>query len=73
MAFGLKFGLVSDLVFLTICVEDVTDQEIKVESDSLYFKGTGGPDKKTHEVHMKFLKEIDTEVLQILKRKPMGS
>jgi len=50
-----------NLVFLTICVEDVTDQEIKVESDSLYFKGTGGPDKKTHEVHMKFFKEIDTE------------
>lgn len=51
----------NNLVFLTICVEDVKDQEIKVESDSLYFKGTGGPGEKTHEVQMKFFKEIDTE------------
>merc|ERR1719300_781626 len=44
-----------------ICLEDCDKPEIKVESDSLYFKGTGGPDKKTHEVSMKFFKEIDTE------------
>merc|ERR1712111_341318 len=51
----------NNLVFLTVCVEDCEKPEIKVEADSLYFKGTGGPDKKTFEVQMKFFKEIDTE------------
>jgi len=50
-----------NLVFLTVCVEDCDKPEIKVETDSLYFKGTGGPDKKTFEVTMKFFKPIDTE------------
>jgi len=51
----------NNLVFLTVCVEDCDKPEIKVETESLYFKGTGGPDKKTHEVTMKFFKPIDTE------------
>jgi len=50
-----------NLVFLTVCVEDCDKPEIKVETDSLYFKGTGGPDKKTFEVTMKFFKPVDTE------------
>jgi len=56
-----KWAQRNNLVILTLCVEDVDKPEIKVESDSLYFKGTGGPGKKTHEVQMKFFKEIDTE------------
>ena len=52
----------NNLVFLTICLEDCNSPDIKVEKDSLYFKGIGGPDKKTHEVTMKFFKEVDPEV-----------
>ena len=54
----------NNLVFLTICLEDCDKEstEIKVETDSLHFKGTGGPDKKPHEVYMKFFKELDPEV-----------
>ena len=51
-----------NLVFLTICLEDCDKPEIKVEADQLHFKGVGGPDKKPHEVTIKFFKEIDTEV-----------
>jgi len=50
-----------NLVFLTICLEDCDKPEIKVEADQLHFKGVGGPDKKPHEVTIKFFKEIDTE------------
>jgi len=50
-----------NLVFITICLEDCDKPEIKVESESLTFKGVGGPDKKPHEVTMKFFKEIDPE------------
>jgi len=50
-----------NLVFLTVCLEDCDKPDIKVESDSLHFKGVGGPDKKPHEVTMKFFKEIDAE------------
>lgn len=36
-------------VFLTISVE-AKDPVIKIEKDSVYFKGVGAPDKKPHEV-----------------------
>merc|ERR1719186_1114078 len=49
------------IVFVTINVSDVTNPEIKVEKDSLHFKGTGGADHKVYEITMKFLKEIDPE------------
>jgi len=49
------------IVFVTINVSDVTNPEIKVEKDSLYFKGTGGADHKVYEITMKLLKEIDPE------------
>ena len=50
------------MIILTICLEDCKDPEIKVESDKLYFKGVGGPDKKLHEVTINFLHDIDPEV-----------
>merc|ERR1719458_953141 len=51
----------NNLIFLSINVPDVALPEIKVEKDSLYFKGVGGAGKKTYELTMKFLKEVDTE------------
>ena len=52
----------SGLIFLTICLEDVKDPEIKVEPDKLYFKGVGDTEKKLYEVTVNFFKEVDPEV-----------
>jgi prostaglandin-E synthase len=52
----------SSLIFLTVCLEDVKDPEIKVEPTKLFFKGVGGTEKKLHEVTVNFLKEIDPDV-----------
>jgi len=49
------------IVFVTINVSDVQDPDIKVEKNSLYFKGTAAADKKVYELTMKLLKEIDPE------------
>lgn len=50
------------LVNLTINVEDCKDPVITVEPTKVYFKGTGGPDKKTYEVTIELYGEINTEV-----------
>jgi len=50
-----------NLIFLTVCLEDCSKPEIKVESDKLFFKGVGGPEKKQHELTINFFKDIDTE------------
>ena len=57
------------LVFLTICLEDVKDPQIKVEPDKLYFKGVGGTEKKLHEVTVNFFKDVDPEVVRMLKER----
>ena len=57
-----KWAQRTNLVFLTVCLEDCKDPEIKVEETKLYFKGTGGTDKKEHEVTLEFFGSIDTEV-----------
>jgi len=49
------------LVFLSVCLEDCKEPEIKVDADKLHFKGVGGTDKKLHEVTINFFKEIDPE------------
>lgn len=51
----------SAVVFLTINLEDVKDPEIKFSKDSVYFKGTGGVEKKEYEVTIPLYKEIDPE------------
>lgn len=52
-----------NLVSLTINVEDCKDPVITLEPTKVYFKGTGGPDKKTFEVTIDLFGEINTEVL----------
>lgn len=49
------------VVFLTINVEDVKDSDIKFDKQSVYFKGTGGVDKKAYEVTVPLYKEIDPD------------
>jgi len=51
----------SPVVFLTINLEDCRDPEIKFNKDSVYFKGTGGVEKKDYEVTIPLNKEIDPE------------
>ena len=51
-----------NLVSLTINVEDCKNPEIKIEPTKVYFKGTGGPDKKSYEVTIELFGEINTEV-----------
>ena len=46
------------LVFISVCLEDCKDSKIDVQPTYLKFQGSGGPDKKEHEVTLDFLKEI---------------
>ena len=61
------------LVFLTFCLEDCKEPEIKVDADKLHFKGVGGTEKKVHEVTIHFFKEIDPEVTANLNQFHLGS
>ena len=54
-----------NLVSLTINVEDCKNPEIKIEPTKVFFKGTGGPDKKSYEVTIELFGEINTEVWPI--------
>jgi len=56
------------LVFITINVSDCENPEIKVEKDSLYFKGTGGPDKKLFETNLKLFGEIKEDTVKYAVR-----
>ncbi|XP_059468757.1 prostaglandin E synthase 3 isoform X2 [Neocloeon triangulifer] len=49
------------VVFLTICLEDCSDPEVKIEPNSVHFKGVGGTEKKPHEVTINLFKEVDPE------------
>jgi len=51
-----------NLVSLTLNLEDCKEPTITVEPTKVYFKGTGGPDKKAHEVTIDLFGEIDAEV-----------
>lgn len=50
------------MIFLTICLEDCKNPEIKINNDKIYFHGVGGTEKKDHEVTIPLFKEIDPEV-----------
>jgi hypothetical protein len=52
----------NNVIFLTICLEDCKNPEIKIANDKVYFHGVGGTEKKNHEVTIPLFKEIDPEV-----------
>lgn len=52
----------SNIIFLTICLEDCKNPEIKIDNEKIYFHGIGGTEKKKHEVTIPLFKEIDPEV-----------
>jgi len=49
------------VVFVTICVEDCKNPVLNLEADKIYFKGTGGTEKRNYEVTIPLFKEIDPE------------
>lgn len=49
----------NNILFVTICLEDSKDPDIKIESEMIYFKGIGGTDQKMHEVTINLFAEID--------------
>ena len=51
-----------NVIFLTICLEDCRSPTIKFEEEKLYFKGTGGTEKKDYEYTYDLFKAIDAEV-----------
>jgi hypothetical protein len=58
---GVQWAQRPKCIFLTMDVSDCKEHDIRLEKDSLHFKGRGGPDAKEFEINMKFLKEIDPE------------
>jgi len=50
-----------ETVFVTICVPDCKDVTLDITSNSIYFKGTGGADKKSYENNLDLYGEIDAE------------
>lgn len=50
-----------NLVFLTICVEDCRNPTINIEESKIYFKGTGGTEKKDYEYTYDLYQDIDTQ------------
>ena len=53
----------TNCVFLTVCLEDCKNPDIKLEADKIFFSGVGGTEKKKYEVTLNLYKEIDPEVL----------
>jgi len=53
-----------NLLFVTINVSDIENPDIKVEKDSMSFKGKGGADKKMYEVKLKFLHEVNPDTVK---------
>lgn len=52
----------TNCLFLTVCLEDCKEPEIRLEPGLVFFKGIGGTEKKHHELTIPLYKEIDPEV-----------
>ena len=57
-----KWAQTPSQIILTICLEDVKDPKIEIDSEKLHFVGHGGPEKKLHEVTINFYSLIDPNV-----------
>ncbi|XP_014227501.1 prostaglandin E synthase 3 [Trichogramma pretiosum] len=51
----------SNILYVTVCLEDCKNPTIRIEPDKIYFKSVGGVDGKEHEVTINLYKEIDPE------------
>lgn len=52
----------NSIIFLTICLEDCQNPVLQINPQNIYFRGTGGTDRKEHEVNIELYKEIIPEV-----------
>jgi len=50
-----------NVVFFTICLEDCRSPTLNIESNKIYFKGTGGTEKKEYEYSFNLYGEVDTD------------
>lgn len=50
-----------NLVYLSVCVEDCKNPDIKLHPDKLYFRSKGGVDQKEYEVTINLFQEIIPE------------
>lgn len=46
-------------IFLTFCLEDVQEPNVKIESDCVHFSAIGGTEKKLHRVTIEFFGKVD--------------
>ncbi|CAG7727785.1 unnamed protein product [Allacma fusca] len=45
-------------IFLTICLEDCQNPSVKVEPNTIYFRGVGGTDKKEYELNLELYEPV---------------
>lgn len=50
------------VVYVTICLEDCKNPDIKIEPEQVYFRGVGGPEKKVYEVTIPLYAKVEPEV-----------
>lgn len=55
-----------DKLFLTVCLDNITDQSIDVKDSSISYKCKGGPRSIDYEFFIEFHKEVDTEKVKHL-------
>ncbi|XP_050428669.1 co-chaperone protein daf-41 [Adelges cooleyi] len=49
------------VVYITICVEDCKNPEVKIEPEQIYFHGVGGVEKKVYEVTIPLFGKVEPE------------
>ena len=57
-----KWAQTPNQIILTICLEDVKNPKIEIDSENLHFVGLGGPERKTHEVTINLYSQVDPKV-----------
>jgi len=55
-------------IFLTICLDDCKEPEIRIEQSGIYFKGKGGTGQKEHEAQIEMYGNLDpTNSLHVVR------
>ena len=57
-----KWAQTPNQIILTICLEDVKNPKVEIDSEKLHFVGLGGPERKTHEVTINLYSQVDPKV-----------
>jgi len=55
-------------IFLTICLDDCKEPEIRIEQSGIYFKGNGGTGQREHVAHIEMYGNLDpTNSLHVVR------